>query len=156
MKRFRYRLQTLLDIKKRKEEEIKRKLAEKNGQVFRAQKQLKELHEQLAQFQASEKKQRMQSVSIHALRASIVYRYKLQADIAGKGKEIVQCKQDAQNIVKLLTEAKKECKVLEILRDKKLAEWKREYKIEEQEFTDDVSQKGFIRKTRTAALQASS
>ncbi|MGB7567854.1 MAG: flagellar export protein FliJ [Chitinivibrionales bacterium] len=155
MKRFRYRLQTLLDIKKRKEEEIKRKLAEKNNQVLRAQKQLKELHEQLARFQASEKKQRMQSVTVYALRASVVYRYKLQADIAGKGKEIVQLTQDAHTIVKLLTEAKRECKVLEILRDKKLAEWKREYKIEEQEFTDDVSQKGFIRKTRTAALQAS-
>jgi flagellar FliJ protein len=155
MKRFRYRLQTLLDIKKRKEEEIKRKLAEKNNQVLRAQRQLKEFNEQLAEFQASEKKQRMRAASVSALRASVVYRYKLQADIAGKGKEIVQCKQDAQAIVKLLTEAKKECKALEILRDKKLAEWKREYKLEEQEFTDDVSQKGFIRKTRIAALLAS-
>jgi flagellar protein FliJ len=156
MKRFRFRLQTLLEIKKRKEEETKRKLAEKNNLVLRSQKQLKDLHEQLAQFQASEKKQRMQAISVSALRASVVYRYKLQTDIAGKGREIVQFKQDAQAIVRLLTEAKKECKVLEILRDKKLAEWKREHKLEEQEFTDDVSQKGFIRKTRIAAQLASS
>lgn len=156
MKRFKYRLQTVLDIKKRKEDEIKKKLAEKNGHVLIAQKQLKDLNEQLAQFQASEKKQRARSVSIHALRASIVYRYKMQADIAGKGKEIIQLKQGAHALVKLLTEAKKESKALEILRDKKFAEWKHEYKLEEQESTDDVSQKGFIRKTRTAALQASS
>jgi flagellar FliJ protein len=155
MKRFRFRLQTLLDIKKRKEEEIKIKLGEKNSQVLRSQKNLKDLHEQLAEFQASERKQRMLAVTVSALRASVVYRYKLQADIAGKGREIVQFKQDAQAIVKLLTEAKKECKVLEILRDKKLAEWKREFKLEEQEFTDDVSQKGFIRKTRTAPRASS-
>jgi flagellar export protein FliJ len=58
--------------------------------------------------------------------------------------------------VKLLTEAKKECKALEILKDKKLLEWKREYKLEEQEFSDDVSQKGFIRKARLASLKDSS
>lgn len=155
MKRFRFRLQTLLDIKTRSEEQIKRKLAEENGKVIQAHKNLADLHDVLDGFQAAEKTQRAQSVTAAALRASITYRYKLQADILGKGKEIVGLKQNVQKIVTALAQARRETKTLEIVRDKKLAEWKRENKLKEQEFTDDVSQKGFIRKTRAAGLQAS-
>ena len=151
MKRFRFRLQTLLDIKIRTEDRIKRKLAEENSRVMAAARNMVELQEQLKQFQMDEKRQRLKSVTAGALRASINYRFKLQADIAGKNKQILDLKQSVQSMVRMLLEAKKETKSLEILRDKKLAEWKHDNKLREQEFTDDVSQKGFINKTRTAA-----
>ena len=151
MKRFRFRLQTLLDIKIRTEDRIKRKLAEENSRVMAAARNMVELQEQLKQFQIDEKRQRLKSVTAGALRASINYRFKLQADIAGKNKQILDLKQSVQSMVRMLMEAKKETKALEILRDKKLVEWKHDNKLREQEFTDDVSQKGFIKKTRTAA-----
>jgi flagellar protein FliJ len=151
VKRFRFRLQTLLDIKIRTEDRIKRKLAEENSRVMTAARNMVELQEQLKQFQMDEKRQRLKAVTAGALRASINYRFKLQADIAGKNKQILDLKQSVQSMVRMLLEAKKETKALEILRDKKLAEWKHDNKLREQEFTDDVSQKGFIKKTRTAA-----
>ena len=151
MKRFRFRLQTLLDIKIRTEDRIKRKLAEENSRVMAAGRNLVELQEQIKQFQMDEKRQRLKSVTAGALRASINYRFKLQSDIAGKNKQILDLKQSVQSMVRMLMEAKKETKALEILRDKKLAEWKHDNKLREQEFTDDVSQKGFIKKSRTAA-----
>jgi flagellar FliJ protein len=151
VKRFRFRLQTLLDIKIRTEDRIKRKLAEENSRVMAASRNMAELLGQLKQFQTDEKRQRLKSVTAGGLRASINYRFKLQSDIAGKNKQILDLKQSVQSMVGMLMEAKKETKALEILRDKKLAEWKHDNKLREQEFTDDVSQKGFIKKTRAAA-----
>jgi flagellar export protein FliJ len=155
MKRFRFKLQALLDIKIRTEDRIKRKLAEENAKVMAAGKALAESNDRLKQFQALEKNERMKAVTAGGLRASINYRFKLQGDIAGAGKQILDLKQSVQSMVRMLMEAKKETKALEILRDKKLAEWKHENKLHDQEFTDDVSQKGFIRKTRDAAQRVS-
>jgi flagellar export protein FliJ len=52
-----------------------------------------------------------------------------------------------------LAHARKECRVLEILKEKKFALWKKEYKKEEQEFIDDVSQKGYVRRLHAASYE---
>ncbi len=152
MKRFRFPLQTLLDIKKQREEGLKRAFAEKNGQIMRAQRELEENRAALARFQDHEKRQRTAAPTAQGLRLSVVYRYKLQRDIAGARQAVALLQQEARIVLQSLTEAKKECRALEILKEKKWSRWKRDNKREEQEAIDDISQKGYIRKTRNAAV----
>jgi flagellar protein FliJ len=154
MKRFSFRLQTLLDMKKRKEEEIKRALAEKNGQIAKAQRKMEEIRLELVRFQAAEKKQRGLSPTAQYLRLSVTYRFKLQGDISGVYRKIIALTKESQEIILSLTEAKKESRALEILKEKKYLQWKLEGKREEQEFVDDISQKEYIRKGKTAQVDS--
>ena len=151
MKRFRFRLQTLLDMKQRREDELARKVAEKNDEIIRADKDLLKGRDRLARFQAEEKKQRAVALSPLLLRLSVLHRHNLQRDIEDQGRRIAGLKQELEAAVRSLTEAKKERRALEILRDKKREQWKLDYMQEERKFTDDVSQKGFIRKAKAAA-----
>ena len=150
MKRFSFRLQTLLTMKERREKELARNVAEKNNEIIRTVKSLQEGRDRLAEFQEEEKRQRTAALSAVLLRLSVVHRHALQRDIEDKGRRIAGLKQELQAAIESLTNAKKETRALEILRDNKLAQWKRDYAREEQEFTDDVSQKGYIRAARTA------
>ena len=85
------------------------------------------------------------------LRASVAYRHKLKQDILKKGRQIDDLKADAVKIRKKLVEATKARRALEIIRERRFAEWKEEYKAQEQGFIDDISQQGFIRKSHSAA-----
>jgi flagellar FliJ protein len=151
MKRFRFRLQTLLDMKQRREEELARKVAEKNNEIIRTYKSLQEGRDRLSEFQTEEKIKRATALNVLMLRLSVVHRHALQRDIEDKGRRIAGLKQELQTAVKSLTEAKKERRALEIIRDKKREQWEKDYTQEERKFTDDVSQKGYIRKSRIAA-----
>jgi len=137
-------------MKRRREEELARKVAEKNNEIIRAQQSLREGRDRLSQFQAEEKRQRTTALSAVLLRLSVVHRHTLQRDIEDHGRRIAKIRQELQTAVQSLREAKIETRTLEILRDKKRDQWKRDYAREEQEFTDDVSQKGHIRKSKTA------
>ncbi len=150
MKRFSFRLQTLLTMKERRQEELARKVAEKNNEIILTVKSLQEGRDRFAAFQDEEKRQRTVALSAMLLRLSVVHRHELQRDIEDTGRRIAGLKQELQAAVQSLTEAKKETKALEILRDKKRAQWKQDYAREEQEFTDDVSQKAHIRASKTA------
>jgi flagellar FliJ protein len=156
MKRFAFRLQTLLDMKKRREEDLKRSLALKNGLIIRAVQRLGQGREALSNFQDRERENRLAAPTAQALRLSITYRYKLQRDIADSEREMTSLRREAQGVIQSLTEAKKESRALEILKEKKLLRWKRDNKREEQETLDDITQKEYIRKTRTSGAHAGS
>jgi flagellar protein FliJ len=149
VKRFSFRLQTLLDIKQRREEELARMVAQKNNEIIRTFKSLQEGRDRLSKFQAEEKKQRASALDALLLRLSVVHRHALQREIAERGSQIATLKQELQAAVLSLTEAKKETRALEILRDNKRMEWKRDYGREEQKTIDDVSQNNFSRKFKT-------
>jgi len=154
MKRFNFRLQTLLDIKMRREEDLKRELSRTNGRILRALQRAEQGREAFAGFQASEKLRREASPTAGSLRLSVAYRYRLQRDIAEAEGHIETLRQEAQTTLHSLTEAKKQRRTLELLREKKLSLWKLDYKREEQETIDDVSQKEYIRKKKHAAAPA--
>ena len=155
MKRFAFRLQPLLDIKKRREEDLKLELARKNAGVLSARGRAAENRKALSDFQDAEKLRRTASVSAQSLRLSIAFRYRLQRDIAQAEAVVESLSREAAVLLHSLTEAKRESKTLEILRDKKRSQWKLDYKREEQEIIDDVSQKKYIRQKNASAALAS-
>jgi flagellar FliJ protein len=145
MRRFHFKLDVMLDIKKRAEDEVKKELAKKNGEIFATRQEREELAARLKSFFVDEKQQRLRVLDLLALRFSIVYRGQLQKEIAQKEHRITGLVSELEQLRVRLAQARKECRVLEILKEKKFARWKKEYKKEEQEYIDDVSQKGYIR-----------
>jgi flagellar protein FliJ len=151
MKRFHFRLDVLLDIKKRAEEEIKKELAKKNGEILASRREREILSRRLETFYIEEKKQRLRVLDLLALRFSISYRSQLQKEITNKDRCIDGFMSELEQVRVRLAQATKERRILEILKEKRLARWKKEYKKEEQENIDDVSQKGYVRRLHAAA-----
>jgi len=151
MRRFHFKLGVVLDLKKRAEDEVKKDIARKNGEILVSRKERGELAGRLEAFFVQEKKQRQSVLDLLSLRLSIVYRGQIQKEIAQADKRIESLTAELGQLRVKLAQARKECRVLEILREKKLALWKKEYKKEEQVFIDDVSQKGYIRRQRAAS-----
>ena len=85
------------------------------------------------------------------MRQTVVYRSKLKIDLVNKGNKIQQLRREAEAIQKRLTQATKERRAIEIIGEHRFADWKREYLRQEQNFNDDVSQQGYIRKMHAAA-----
>jgi flagellar protein FliJ len=152
MKRFHFKLDVLLDMKKRAEEEAKKDLARKNNEIMAVRRERDDLASQLVSFFAEEKKQRLKVLELVALKFSIAYRSQLQLEIVKKEQGITGLLAEREQLRLRLTQARKETRVLELLREKKFAAWKKEYNKEEQDFIDDVSQKGYVRRLRNSAV----
>jgi flagellar FliJ protein len=151
MKRFRFRLESILDIRNRAEEEIKKELAKKNGEIIAARRRHEGMCRALESFFAEEKEHRLRVLDLMALRLSVSYHQQLKSDAEEALRAVQQLGKEKDAIRQRLAQARKETRVLEILKEKRLSEWKKEYKAEEQKFVDDVSQKGYIRRIRTAS-----
>jgi flagellar protein FliJ len=149
MKRFRFKLESLLELRKRKEEEVKLHLGKKNREIISARHELVEVNEALKTLQADEKKKRAEVKNALDLRYAVVYRYKLKQDILKKARQLEELNSQAADIRKNLVKAKQERRAIEIVREHRHEEWQKEYTAQEQAFIDDVSQQGFIRGNRS-------
>jgi flagellar FliJ protein len=154
MKRFKFSLQVLLRLRKRKEEQVKRELAAKQRQLFKVQEALKQTGERLNNLQAEQKEERSRVADILALRQGVLYRHSLLAEMRQKTREIAALRLEAESIRQRLVKATQEKRSLEMVHDKRFDEWHSEYLAREQEFIDDVSQKVFIRKQKVIHAHA--
>ncbi len=145
MKRFRFRLESLLAMKTRVEEEVKKELAKKNAEILAARRDQQDILGKIDYSVAEEKRQRLRSLDLRAVRLAVVYRDQLKRDSKIAQRRVDDLVQEKDRIRLRLAQARKESRVLEILKDKRHAEWKKEYKTEERNFNDDVSQTGYIR-----------
>ena len=149
MRRFRFQLEPILRIRKRREEDVKRQLGRKNREIVGAKQDMASLEGELKGLQSGEKLRRARNeADLQAMRASVLYRHKLKRDMVDKGNEILHLNGEAQSIRHSLTRAMQARRAIELVRERRLSEWKREANREEQAFIDDVSQQGHIRKTR--------
>lgn len=151
MKRFRFTLQTLADIKKRKEDAVKLRLAQKNREIIAAKDELAGIQGELADLMVSERQRRREMASLSSLRFSVTYRHKLQHDSAAKSNLIEKLTREADAVRQELVAATKETKALQLLKDRRYVEWKREARLREQGFIDDVSQQKYIRTLHAGA-----
>lgn len=146
MNRFRFRLEVLLELRKKSEDKVKLRLAEKNGMIIEGQKMVNLIHDELKNFQASEKAQRINTINPLLLRYSISYRYKLKHDLILASRSVDDLRADAYKIQNELVEATKKRRAVEIVKEHRLKEWKKESLAHDQQFTDEISQQSFIRK----------
>ncbi|MCL2688991.1 MAG: flagellar export protein FliJ [Chitinispirillia bacterium] len=146
MKKFVFNLQTLLDMKLRKEEEVKRRLAKKNREAEETRKSIEDIQEKLKQFQAGEKETRGGGEeNIVSLRNSVSYRHDIKRELLSAGRKLDNIMVAIYAVNQELVKASQERRAVEIIKEKKYAEWKKENNMIEQKFIDDLSQQGYIR-----------
>lgn len=145
MKKFKFTLDALLDLRKRKEEQIKLELAKKNQQIFDARMQLFEMKNQLIEVQSFEKEDRSNKADIMKMHYSVTFRNKLKLDMLKAGQHIDKLESEFEGIRKKLIEASKKRKAIELIKEKRQNEWRKELIRVEQAFIDDISQQAYIR-----------
>jgi flagellar FliJ protein len=139
MKKFTFRLDALLDLRKQQEEQVRLRLAAKNREIIGKNQEIGALHEALKALQSSEKVRRTENAPVLIYRYGIVYRHKLKADILMAGRQIDDLRAEAEKIRQEIVGATKKRRALELVRDRRFAEWKRAYQQEQQQFIDEVA-----------------
>jgi flagellar FliJ protein len=149
MKRFRFKLDVLLEIRKRREEKVKLELAEQNREILKQQEKLNKLHLELKTLQSEELIRRQNESSVLSLSYSVAYRFKLKKDMLTIGKQIDEIQENTYRIRKKLISATKDRKAVEILKEQQKTEWLKKFRTREQGFIDDISQKKISKSTST-------
>lgn len=146
MKKFVFRLEALLTVKRNKEDEIKRRLAEKNREAEAVRSEIERAHVELKDFQVAVKEQRRGGgESVAELRQSVAHRNALKMNLLKAGQRLDSVMVDAYKINQELIKAAQERRAVEIIREKRYEEWKRENAAAEQKFIDELSQQMFVR-----------
>ncbi|MBD3344695.1 MAG: flagellar export protein FliJ [Chitinivibrionales bacterium] len=146
MRRFEFNLETLLQLRMRKEEQVRLELAKRNREINQARNELASIHDELTNLQATQKGTRAHTSNIIGLKHSVAYRHKLKQEMLSKGRQIDRMRGDARTLKVSLQIASKEKKAVELLKERRFDEWRKKVIAEEQAITDDISQQGYSRK----------
>lgn len=149
MKKFKFALAPVLSLRETKENKIKMQYAAKIQQIIEASTVQADIINQLKSFQESEKKNRVDVTNAMMLRYSVAHRFKLKQDLLNISRKIDDLNAEAFKIQKLLIAATKDKRAIEIIKEKQICEWKKEYRSYEQGFIDDISQQNYIRNSRS-------
>jgi flagellar FliJ protein len=141
VKRFQFRLESLLNLRKRREEECKTLLGRKNQEILGARQALDRLYRAFNELQATERKKRSEVQSVMELRYSVSYRFKLRQDILGQGKTLENLNSQAVELRNRLIRATQQRRAIELVREQRYALWRVEKNRGEQKFTDEIAQR---------------
>jgi flagellar FliJ protein len=146
VKKFVFKLDTLLKVKKAKEDEVKRRLAKKNREAEAVRSEIEAAQNELKNFQSDVKEQRRGGVeSVADLRQSVSYRNALKIKLLKAGQKLDNVMVAAYSINQELIKAAQERRAVEIIKEKRYEEWKKENAAAEQKFIDDLSQQMYVR-----------
>ncbi len=147
MKRFRFRLQRLMDIREAKEKKIKNELAELvNIQNIERNKQ-----NELRQKISTRKKTLREVLAKKTFSYNEVMMYEKFTDAANKAiniaeSKIQQMEPEIQKVREKLVDASKEKKVVEKLKERRFKEYLYKFNREIAKENDDINQKIFLKR----------
>jgi len=152
VKKFVFRLEALLTVKRNAEEEIKQRLAEKNHEAELVRQDIAAAHDRLKEFMASVKSDRRGGgENVMAMRSSVAHRNHLKLELLRAGQRLDEVMVCIYGINQELIKAAQERRAVEIIKEKRFEEWKRGNAAAEQKFIDDLSQQRFIRNQNSKA-----
>lgn len=145
MKRFEFPLEVVLEKRKRDEDAIKLELSLKHKEINEAKKKMQDLKNQLQEMQAAQKKERLGSLIIVALKYSVSFRNKIKLDMMATDDHIQELYGQLGVIKQRLIRAKQQKRAIELIKERRFEEWQKENKRKEQVFIDDISQQRYNR-----------
>ncbi|MCL2845746.1 MAG: flagellar export protein FliJ [Chitinivibrionia bacterium] len=141
MQRFKFELQSILDLRIREEDEAKAFLMMCELELQKANADFKDKKEELVNFQTREKGSRKdEPTSAATLKFSVSWRNSIKLDILKLGRQIQEISMDVARARQLFTQATIKRQALEKLHDKKKEEWQKEFNKQEQKFLDELAQ----------------
>ncbi len=136
---FRFRLERLLDLRRAKEGAAQRALAEARRAVEEEARRLAELLAEEEQGRRAARELRQGVLDLGALRRQDGYHDAIERRIRTSRERLRELGTIEQEKRQALTEAMKAVKVLERVRERRLAEWTRAEEREERKFLDEVA-----------------
>ncbi len=136
MKTFKFRLETLLKVKIREEEQRKIEFGEVNQYVEMKKKELQDLFEKVELFRNQDYSGEFINTDILMHRGEWLELLELEKN--KKNEDLRAGRIELENRRIILAEAAKNRKALEILKEKKFEEFKHEEKKKEQAFSDEM------------------
>ena len=144
MKRFRFRLERLLELRAHREQEALYRLAEATGHCVRLARRIQELgQERGAAYRSAPGEVGSLDLGLFAYRER--YLAWLEASRRRMSEELVSREKKRLEVQARYLEAAREHKVLEKLKERRAAEHRRQARIEEFNVLDDVAASQFLR-----------
>lgn len=135
MKKFEFRLEKILQVRSFQEEQAKLELAKCVGTVEMFKNQLREIAQEKITVR---KDMGLNNFELQSFLASETYLKNLDAKKEQCLNLLAEAELKAEEARKVYAEAQKKVKVLENLKEKKFAEWKKEYIIQQDNIVDDT------------------
>lgn len=150
MKKFNFRLQKVLEVRKLKEDQRARELAALKQELIKAQSLLELLRQENIRITAYLQSHHLvvgSKLDMGQLHNCCNYMDGLKSKMASQVKEIKDCVAKVERKRIELIEASKEKKVMEKLKDQKYEEFLKDVEIWERNILDEVGTLGFNQKT---------
>lgn len=146
MKRFRFNLQALLDMKERAEDQCKQDLAKVNRKLYDEEAVLGRIEVEWNNLQQEELERRKGGISRPAgMGRAVEYRLWLQDQAIQQDLIIQRVKAEQEAKRQALVKATQEKKAIENIRERRFQDWRREYRREEAKTLDDICQIQYVR-----------
>lgn len=146
MKRFRFNLQALLDMKDRAEDQCKQDLARVNRKLFEEEAVLGRIETEWNNLQQEELDRRAKGISRPiGMGRAVEYRLWLQDQAIQQDLIIQRVKAEQEAKRQALVKATQEKKAIENIRERRFQEWRRSYLREEAKTLDDICQIQYVR-----------
>ncbi len=146
MKRFRFRLQRVLDAKESEERQRQRELGQAQKALFTEEKKLSGLNRLLKEHIDQQREGVSKAMSAGDMVIANRWHKQLNSRIRQKEKEVKLCEEEVAKRREILLEVSRDKKVLERLKGKQETEHQRLVNYEQQNMIDDIGAK--IRQNR--------
>ena len=146
MKKFKFKLQSLMNLRERREEEAKKNYRESLKKINDEENKLLEMKTELKKFESEYQK----TISINPELMSQFYLYyeKLEHNVIEQREQVALAKQEMEINKKNLIEARKERKKIEKIKENELERYLDEVKKAEQKFIDEIATQKFNEKKK--------
>jgi flagellar FliJ protein len=148
VRRFLFRLQKLLDLRKHTERQWEIKLAEATGACALVEKRIAAIKDEMNAGRAERFKDAAQA-TYEYLFANELYIHRLMDELEVKKEELERKKKEREAVQKEYLAHSKKRKILDKLKEKKEAEYYKEQSREDFKVADEISASSFIRKNRS-------
>jgi flagellar FliJ protein len=148
MKKFRFKLETLLSVTRRKKEDAERLFAEATRRLEEERARLTELLQEMQRVQAeyAEQTKEGKRISVGRLMTYTSYVNWKRQQIEAQQQTIMQAQAERQKRLKELLELMSKLKSIEQLKEKRLQQYKDEVLFEENKQLDEIGLQLYMRK----------
>ena len=148
MKKFRFKLETLLGVTRRKKEDAERLFAEATRKLEEERVRLTELLEEMQRVQAEYKEQTQEGkrISVGRLMTYTSYVNWKREQIEQQQQIIMQAQAERQKRLKELLQLMSKLKSIEQLKEKRLQQYNAELLFEENKMLDEIGLQLYMRK----------
>lgn len=147
MKKFKFKLEKVLDYRRQEKGVIQEELAQIQKEFSEAEDKLNELLSNKKELQLKLKEKEKHDIDLQQAMSHRDYLEVLKVKIEEQRKIVNQLQRELNECRQKLLEKRKECKTLSKLKEKQFADYRREFLKKEQEKIDELATNNFNQQT---------